>query len=334
MIPKLSVIVPVYNSEKYLKCCLESIMNQTLKELEIICINDGSTDGSSLILNELQKVDARIKIINIKNHGPAYARNLGIDIAKGDFITFIDSDDFIENLEYYDILYNEALLQNADVVKTIYKDFPSGFINQIHNDKIKENKFNFCAMFSSAIYHKDLLKKYKLKFPNLRNMEDPVFALRVAITANKIIVIDELYITIRKHPLSATSKPLLFNILIDKLIGLNMIINLANKNINDKSSYLFVITYWYAITFREARSCQSFVLNCIINIAEFLMYLKIKNKKDFKDLLRKEYFDDFLNFENNLFFIILKFIFSSEIKNSHKVFTILGIKFKFRMKIG
>ena len=90
----LSVIVPVYNTEKYLRECLDSVINQTLKDIEIICINDGSTDRSLDILKEYALKDNRIKIIDKKNEGVAAARNDGIRIANGEFVCFMDSDDY------------------------------------------------------------------------------------------------------------------------------------------------------------------------------------------------------------------------------------------------
>jgi len=92
----LSVIIPVYNVEPYLEQCLDSVINQTYKNLEIICINDGSTDNSLKILEKYQKKDSRIKLINQKNKGLSGARNAGLDVAKGEYIAFVDSDDYLE----------------------------------------------------------------------------------------------------------------------------------------------------------------------------------------------------------------------------------------------
>lgn len=102
--PKLSVIVPVYNVEKYLKECINSIINQTLKDIEIICVNDGSTDNSLKILEELSQLDNRIKIINKENGGLASARNAGMKVASGEYYTFIDSDDFIDTNAYETVI--------------------------------------------------------------------------------------------------------------------------------------------------------------------------------------------------------------------------------------
>jgi glycosyltransferase involved in cell wall biosynthesis len=101
--PKISVIIPIYNTEKYLRQCLDSVVNQTLKDIEIICINDGSTDNSLQILNEYVTKDTRMKIINSKNGGSCGSRNAGLNIVKSDYIMFVDSDDWIQlnTLEFF-----------------------------------------------------------------------------------------------------------------------------------------------------------------------------------------------------------------------------------------
>ena len=111
---KVSIIVPVYNTEKYICKCLESLIAQTLKEIEIICVNDGSTDNSLKILNYYQNKDLRIKIVNQKNSGPGKSRNTGIKIAKGDFIGFVDGDDWVDK-NYFEKLYNAAIKYNCEI---------------------------------------------------------------------------------------------------------------------------------------------------------------------------------------------------------------------------
>lgn len=111
----ISIIIPVYNVEKYLHTCLDSVINQTYKNIEIICINDGSTDSSLKILNEYKQKDSRIKIIDIKNHGVSFARNIGIQRSSGSFIVFIDSDDYI-NPEFCENSYNNQQKTNSDLV--------------------------------------------------------------------------------------------------------------------------------------------------------------------------------------------------------------------------
>lgn len=114
---KVSVVIPIYNVEKYLRQCLDSVVNQTLKDIEIICINDGSTDNSLDILEEYAQDDDRIKIVNLKeNMGVSNARNKGIEHASGEYIGFVDPDDYIDT-DFYGKLYKKASETNADIVK-------------------------------------------------------------------------------------------------------------------------------------------------------------------------------------------------------------------------
>lgn len=111
---KVSVILPVYNTEKYLPECLDSLLNQTLKDIEIICINDGSTDNSLEILQEYQANDQRIRILNQENQGAAIARNKGIQMAEGEYLSFLDADDFFdENMLKWS--YEKAQKTNSDI---------------------------------------------------------------------------------------------------------------------------------------------------------------------------------------------------------------------------
>lgn len=113
---KVSVIVPIYNSEKYLKRCLDSLIGQTLDDIEIILINDGSTDNSEGIIQEyVEKYKDKIKYISQKNSGQAVARNIGIKVATGEYIAFVDSDDYIEK-DTYEILYNKATENKCDIL--------------------------------------------------------------------------------------------------------------------------------------------------------------------------------------------------------------------------
>lgn len=112
--PKISVIVPIYNCEKYVSRCIESIMNQTFHDLEIILIDDGSNDKSVEICKNLEKKDSRIKLICVENGGVSRARNIGLDFAHGDFISFVDSDDYLIP-EMYERMYKNLIDNKADV---------------------------------------------------------------------------------------------------------------------------------------------------------------------------------------------------------------------------
>lgn len=119
--PKVSVVVPVYNTEKYLRKCLDSLVNQTLEELEVIVVDDGSTDGSADLLDEYRKqYPDSFFVFRKENGGQGIARNIGVEKCSGDYIGFMDSDDYLE-LDMYENLYEMAVAENADLVECKYR---------------------------------------------------------------------------------------------------------------------------------------------------------------------------------------------------------------------
>lgn len=147
---KISVIIPVYNVEKYLKQCIESVLNQTYENLEIILIDDGTKDNSGIICDDYSKKDNRIKVVHQKNMGLSGARNTGLKIATGDYISFIDSDDFIDN-KMFEVMILALKENNADIVEcgTI-------FCNEI-GEYIKENTINNIRTYKNEEQIKELL---------------------------------------------------------------------------------------------------------------------------------------------------------------------------------
>lgn len=119
---KISIIVPVYNAENYLRRCIDSILEQTYTNFELLLINDGSTDGSAKILEEVKESDSRIRIVHKKNEGVSATRNLGLKLATGDYITFIDSDDFVDKL-YLEVLYKSLTENDADIASGNFASF-------------------------------------------------------------------------------------------------------------------------------------------------------------------------------------------------------------------
>ena len=138
--PKISIIVPVYNVEKYLHRCISTLVNQSLKDIEIILVNDGSIDNSGVICDEYAKIDNRIKVIHKQNGGQSSARNEGLRNASADLVGFVDSDDWI-SLDMYEYLYNLQIKNDASIVACKYA-FVFGNVNKENNNKIEEIVFS------------------------------------------------------------------------------------------------------------------------------------------------------------------------------------------------
>ena len=146
----LSIIVPVYNVKNYIRQCIDSILNQTLENFEVILVDDGSSDGSGSICDEYAKNDKRVKVIHQKNSGVSVARNVGLKFASGDYIAFVDSDDYIAP-DMYKVLVNKLIECGADMVKCGYYEFVD---NKITNTR----KFKVSAIYDNTLNKDDLLK--------------------------------------------------------------------------------------------------------------------------------------------------------------------------------
>ncbi|MDD3053776.1 MAG: glycosyltransferase family 2 protein [Endomicrobiaceae bacterium] len=214
---KISIIVPVYNVEKYLRQCLDSILSQTFKNFECICINDGSLDSSLSILKEYSEIDKRIKIISQENKGLSVTRNVGIKQSSGKYITFIDSDDWITN-GYLEKLYNVIISTDADIVRASYKFYYQKEdiyqsakiraihkINNINNDLERLYKGYAGAFVWGKLYKTNLLKDNNIYFYEGKSSEDCPFSALAFLYAKNIVFINyELYIY-RKQVISITS---------------------------------------------------------------------------------------------------------------------------------
>ena len=188
--PKVSVIIPVYNVEKYLRECLDSVVSQTLRDIEIICVDDGSTDGSSDILNEYAQKDKRIKVITIKNSGASHARNIGMRNATGDYVGFIDSDDWVDN-NFYKYLYEKVRVNAADIVKgKMIREMPNNKkVSSKLNSEIEINKYNFVGEYTCAIYRREYLLSNNIFFPeDIITGEDIIFSLNIIFTCPEILI--------------------------------------------------------------------------------------------------------------------------------------------------
>ena len=194
--PKVSIIIPVYNMEKYISKCLDSVINQTLKDIEIIIIDDCSTDNSVGIINEYLHKDKRIKFIQLnENSGVSIARNRGIEIAQGEYLGFVDSDDEVD-LNFYEELYKKAKKSGADITKAGCKIFElDGSVSiSTLNSQIKESKYNFIWQWWCAIYKNLFLKENDIRFKDkIIKSQDAVFLTEAIFACNYISLIDNVY---------------------------------------------------------------------------------------------------------------------------------------------
>lgn len=194
---KVSVIIPVYNVENYIEECVESVINQTLKEIEIIIVNDGTKDNS---IKKIEKYlsNPRVILINKENGGVSSARNTGLKIARGEYISFIDSDDFIEPT-MLEKLYNEG--EGMDIVFSNFAridEFGNIEIekNNFENLEIKEGSYFYnieLGYIWNKIYNHKFLKEYNIKFKENMLMEDLLFSLKVFSIAKKVKYLDKVY---------------------------------------------------------------------------------------------------------------------------------------------
>lgn len=207
---KVSIIIPVYNTEKYLEKCLDSVVNQTLKDIEVICINDGSTDSSLEILEKFANKDNRIKIFNTNNNGAGAARNIGLQNFNGEYVIFMDSDDWIRE-NTHEILYNFAKSNDSDMVmfkminydeskNNFYKDYVYELepLENFHNGEIFHHEdidpsqlFSIATGTVNKFYKSSFLQKINAQFPEGYIFEDNPFFFNNLFNAKKISILNK-----------------------------------------------------------------------------------------------------------------------------------------------
>jgi len=184
--PKLSIIVPVYNVEKYLGECLDSLLNQTLKDIDIICVDDGSTDNSAQILKEYAAKDKRIRVITKKNGGLSSARNAGLELVTTEFVTFVDSDDYLEP-NAYEIAISKMTdgvdfvhfgIQTIGATDSKIQADDNDYYNIKYSGLVQIDETLMCSVDFSAcnkIFRKSIMDKYNIRFPDGLRYEDAYF---------------------------------------------------------------------------------------------------------------------------------------------------------------
>lgn len=231
--PKVSIILPIYNVEKYLDRCMESLLNQTLEDIEIIMVDDGSPDNCPQMCDEYAKKDNRVKVVHKKNAGLGFARNSGLDVAKGEYIAFVDSDDYV-GLNMYKTLYDRAEADKCDAVfcgfRTEVKQNKWVYSDEVDADKLwrgKDVQLFMLDMIASgagvkaerlyqmsvwhSIYKRSIIEDYHLRFVSEREVasEDIPFQVDYLSKANIVAYIKETFYSycLNGTSLTATLKP-------------------------------------------------------------------------------------------------------------------------------
>lgn len=255
----VSVIVPIYNVEKYIKECVESIINQTYKNLEIILINDGSTDDSYKICKKYSDQDSRIVLIDKENGGSASAKNYGLKIAKGDYISFVDSDDFIE-LDMIEYMLNTIKKFNTDIVQCelidLYKNTIEFEQYDIVENRIEARDFLslFLTQWKNSLFCNKLFKKEIIKniyFKEGRCIDDEFFTYKCVINSSKVVVSNKIVYNYRMRKSgvmkSEKSQKQILRDRVDYLIERYEIVKSVYKDL-DKEFLEHLLTYYLIIS--------------------------------------------------------------------------------------
>ncbi len=306
--PAVSVIVPVYNAAAFLNQCLECLTEQTLSDLEILCIDDGSTDGSLSLLRSWSEKDKRLKIISFQeNRGPSSARNAGLDSALGEFVGFVDSDDFVDP-DFFEKLYSAAIREKADVAKGTLLNFDpkkgNSYQKEIFNlnDRIRSHKAWFFLTYTSAIYRRNMLREGGIRFnEQLRFFEDPHFSIHAAFHYDKIVLVDDAVYYYTDNPRSATRMTFSMDPLLDLISGTRSILTKMEDLKIDDTHYRIVFAFlmdqyigwcqkYYAtdpITAKAAEGLSDLLLRCRDLPGCMNEYVFFKKDADKRNLIRQ-----------------------------------------------
>ena len=330
----MSIIIPVYNGEKFIDRCLKSVLNQTLSNIEVIIVNDGSNDNSEKLILEYKKIDPRIKYISTKNKGVSIARNIGISHANGEYIGFVDIDDYID-INMYEIMYNKAKNNNSQIVFCGHisvrkngqlNEIPSPKELIINNKDIKEKEIYYAfinltrpylGMSCNKIYKREFIQNNLLEFDADRTIgEDFYFNLQAFTYASDITIIPNTLYYYNRIDESSTRKYIKDIIEID-------IVNYRTRIEYLKKWGLFIPKNISKINNIFVDSLFDCIRNEITeNKANYKTKIKNINKiiyrKDVKDILDNEFIDSLnkqsknklnkvLNLEKNnyIYFFIL-----------------------------
>ena len=220
-LPFVSVVIPIYNVAPYLRQCLDSVAEQTLNDIEIICVDDGSTDESPNILREYEEKDKRFYVVRQQNGGPGKARNTGFDLATGKYLIFLDSDDWFEK-KMLEEMTDEAEKSKADIVICRAEGFDTNTKCSLPSDWMLKKEFLPNSVFTpqeigdhlfqftygwpwDKLYRREFIKKKGLLFPALPNSEYLVFVFQSLAAADKMVVMDQMFVHHRTSRMSSVS---------------------------------------------------------------------------------------------------------------------------------
>lgn len=198
---QVSIIIPVYNCEKYILECLDSVCEQTLQDIEVICVDDGSTDQSYCMIQEYCKSDNRVNVVKQRNQGAGSARNLGLQLATGKYVAFLDADDFYYEKNALETLFNTCVQNKAKVCGSSLKLLRGGYIADDMTlcevkeaakevDVLEYRDFQFDYGYTGFLFQKEMLIENHISFPKYRRFQDPPFLVRAMYAAKKFAFSD------------------------------------------------------------------------------------------------------------------------------------------------
>lgn len=350
MSPLVSVIIPCYNVEKYLKQCLDSVVNQTLKDIEIICINDGSTDKSLQILTEYAEKDKRIKVISKHNSGYGASMNIGLDNATGKYIGIVEPDDYIE-LNMYEVLYNIAIKTDVDFVKSdfyqfseelvqhkILLDYSNNHYERIIRTENEKTIFNIRMNTWTGIYKNEFIKCNHIRYnetPGAR-YQDQGFWFQTMIYAKLIYIVNQPFYHYRFFQTNSTNNP---NGIDWIKTEYQYILDILNKNSKLKIKFLGMYTKFdfNNILFNYKKLDNKTKRKKLYEIRDYFIKKQKNNDIDLSEINVKN-FNLLINNPKKFYRkltntpSVLQRIFSIKNKNYHKIIRIFGIKIKIKSK--
>ncbi len=279
--PKVSIITPFFNNESpYFRKCLDSLVNQTLRDIEIILVDDCSTDASLEIAREYERHDPRVRVIAMtENCGAASARNAALAIAAGEFLGFVDSDDYVD-LDFFEKLYNAAIESGADIVKSaiVINDQKKIYLHKW----IEENKYIFYAQWQAAIYSHKIVMENNISFPaDIPTGQDLIFQLKCVYYANRVKTIDDAHYYWVRRPDSLDSEFSPRYKTISQLKVREMFVDFINSNKMPRKDYMHIFNRVFhdiKWIFNKTTSADAHKIIC----AEYIkIYAKCKYKSDF-----------------------------------------------------